>query len=248
MSFEEQKALKRAHKMWNGVLFTVGLVGVIALVIVLLGGVAGYPGNVQHIMGQSTKATATVTNIQKVDFCTRRNRDQYTLTWQEDGMSRTETVGRCGDPWDVGDKLTVWSTEAEPYTESPWVMRSMIVLLTTALGVTGWLAWRGRKKIKKAAESALNGTWQPQVYSTIGLPGARNFRMNPPRPNRNRVSDWIRVLYKPEGEYQIPLDVPGTLYIDGFQGDRPSGLSLHETADGRRVWRWHGRIREQKLR
>ena len=70
----------------------------------------------------------------------------------------------------------------------------------------------------------------------------------PPRTNRNRVSDWIRVLYKPEGEYQIPLDIPGTLYIDGFQGDRPSGLSLHETADGRRVWRWHGRMREQKLR
>ena len=105
----------------------------------------------------------------------------------------------------------------------------MIVLLTTALGVTGWLAWRGRKKIKKAAESALNGTWQPQVYSTIGLPGARNFRMNPPRPNRNRVSELDPCPLQARRRISDSSRCPGTLYIDGFQGDRPSGLSFRDS-------------------
>lgn len=222
-------------------LIAIGFVALTALVMVLLGGTAGFPGNVQHIFGQSTETTATITKIDKVGFCTRSNRDQYTLTWHEDGVTRTETIGRCGDPWELGDQVPIWSTADEPYTESPWVLRSALLLLTLGIGVTTWIALRRRSDIRRSAHRALNGTWQPQVVSTVGIPGTRDFEIHAPQRIRNRPADWMRVLYKPDGDARPPRDVSGMLFIDGFTGDRPSGLSLHETADGRRVWRWHGR-------
>jgi len=239
MTDEERRALAHAHLPWTRGLFALGIA---AIIILIVGGAAFIksPENLEHLLGQSTRQTATVTHIDKASFCSRSTRDQYTLTWGEAGVSRTETIGRCGDPWVVGEELTIWSTDNKPQTDSPWALRISVAAVILGLAVAGAMLWKRRRRVRRAAARAIDYTWHPQTFSTLGMPGAPGFQVNSSPTVRNRLRDWLRVLYKPPVRTAPPPDIPGTLYIDSLRGGRPRGLSLHALVDGTRMWRWHG--------
>lgn len=237
MSAEERQALARAHRLWNRGLWALGLAFLLAASIVTLN-VAREPGVAEHFLGQSTHQTATVTRIQEVSFCTRSNRDVYTLEWQEGSTHRSESVGRCGSPWRVGDAVEIWSTSGEPQTSGPTALWVSLGALVTGFAVATVWVWRNRQRVRRAAAAAVAGTWQPLTFPTVGRPGEPEFRVDAPEPVRHRPRDWRIHIYSGAPVALSPA-VPGTLYVDGVQGGRPRGLSLHTTADGDRVWRWH---------
>lgn len=233
----EQDALARAHSPWTRGLFAV----VVAVLLILLGltvGALGHPGSVEHALGLSTERTATVTQIDEVGFCTRNHGDVYTLEWDEGGQRQSGQVERCGDPWTVGDSVEIWATTGDPQTSSPATLRVTAAALAVGLVVTVALVLRGWYRVRRAARSALDGSWRPQRVRTWGRPG-RGLRVEPPVHLRDRPRHWGRTLHSAPGRDPSP-DLPGVLLVDAVRRGRPRGLSLHTTADGGRVWRWHG--------
>lgn len=193
----------------------------------------------EHFLGQSTKQNATVTAIDKVPFCSRNERDTYTLEWDEGTIHHTETLERCGEPWRVGDQVQVWSTSGEPQTSGPttlWVTFGFLAAVFASAIV--WFA-RGRNRVRRSARAALDGTWQPHTFATVGRPGDPDFRVASAEPMRHRRRDWAFRIFSADVSAVTRSGVQGTLYIDAIKGDRPRGLSLHTTVDGERVWRWH---------
>lgn len=237
MPAEERQALARAHRLWTRGLWAIGLSFLVAALAITLS-IARAPGVAEHFLGQSTQQTATVTHIQEVSFCTRSNRDLYTLEWQEGAAHRSETVGRCGNPWQVGDVVEIWSTRGEPQTSGPTALWLSFGALIAGFAVATACVWRNRQRVRRAAAAAIAGTWQPFTFPTVGRPGEPEFRVEAPEPVRHRRRDWRINIYSDTPVALTPA-IPGTLYVDGVTGGRPRGMSLHTTADGDRVWRWH---------
>lgn len=237
MSADERHALTRAHRFWTRGLWAIGLSFLIAA-IVLAVNVSRTPGVVEHVLGQSTQQTATVTGIEEVSFCSRSNRDRYTLEWQEAAGHRSETVGRCGSSWQVGTEVEIWSTSGEPQTSAPTALRVAFGVLIAGFAVATVWVWRTRQRVRRATRAAIDGSWQPLTFPTVGRPGEPEFRVEAPHPVRYRRRDWHLHLYSGRPVAHSPA-VPGTLVVDRIAGGRPRGLSRHATADGDLVWRWH---------
>lgn|SRR5699024_1385910 len=238
MPIEEREALARAHRPWTRGLWA------IALSIVIAGAAfavvaAAVPGTVEHLLGQSTQRTATVTGIDEADVCTRSSRDVYTLIWQEGATTQSGAVGRCGDPWQVGDRIEIWATSGEPQTSSPLAPRVALAAVAAAFAIAIVAIWRKRAHIRRATASAIDGTWRPLMLPTTGRPGSHAFRVDSAEPVRNKPRDWLLVLHESTGHAPTSATVPGTLFVDAVRKGRPRALSLHTTADGGRVWRWH---------
>lgn len=93
----------------------------------------------QHFLGQSTHTRATVVEDAEDGWCTgsgerRRPQHHYTLEWSEGGEQRTEVIERCGNPFEVGEEIEIWSTDGMPHTESAVVWRLTIGGLVIAFG------------------------------------------------------------------------------------------------------------------
>lgn len=239
MTSDEQQALTRAHQPWNRALWamsiTIPLVFLTAALVALQN-----PGTFQHFLGQSSKQTATVTNIDEASFCTRSNQDQYTVTWSEEGIHHSEVISNCGNSWQVGDELTIWSTGGIPQAEGPLALQISVGVLLLGLTVATIVLIRHRSRVRRAAARALNGTWQPESYRTKGVAGSPDFQIYTPAPIHSRRRHWTRKIFMSKVRTAPPAEIPGTLYVDKLQGARPRGLSLHELDDGTRFWRWHG--------
>ncbi|MGO1307895.1 MAG: hypothetical protein ACTMIH_10825 [Microbacterium gubbeenense] len=240
MPSKEFEALARAHRPWSRMLWAmVAVVGLIAIGIGLVE--AREPGTIDHLLGQSSEQTATVTGFEEVPWCDRNNRDRYTIAWEQDGVARTGDIRVCGEPWAIGDQVRIWSTSAgEPSKSSPLTMRVVTGLLVVGLAVTTAMFWRARRRVRRAAAAALDNTWQPRTIPTTGRPDEPNFRFLSPDPPRNRKRDWQRIIFSAKSNVRSDANVRGRLFIDEVRSGRLRGLSLHGTDDGDRVWRWHG--------
>src|SRR5699024_9023984 len=122
---EERHSLDRAHVPWSRGLWALVVTAVVVL-LVLAVLAAVRPGYVEHALGQSTERTATVTGVEEAPVCSRSDRDVYTVEWGEDGARRSGQVGFCGDPWEVGEQVEIWSTSGAPQTSSPTALRVSI--------------------------------------------------------------------------------------------------------------------------
>lgn len=237
MSLDEQESLARAH-----VPRLRALIGVVVVTVVVVlgatGSVLARPGTVEHALGLSTEQTAKVTAVDDVAFCTRTNRDVYTLEWDEGGQRRSEQIGRCGDPWTVGDEVEIWSTSGVPQTSSPTTLRVAGATLVLGLVIAFALALRAWYRVRRATRSALHGTWRPESVRTFGRPGL-GLRTDPPARLSDRPRHRGRTIHSAPGHDRSP-GLPGTFFVDTIRRGRPRGLSLHATADGGRVWSWHG--------
>lgn len=239
MTTEERQALSHAHRPWvKGLWAMVIAIGIIILTLAVL--LPRHPGKLEHLLGLSTERTATVTQIDRVAFCARSHTDTFTLEWDEDGRHRSETVGRCGDPWKIGDRVHIWSTSGEPQTSPPIVLRLFVGIVVLAIALVVIWMMRGRRRVLRSTTAALDGTWRPLTLPTSGSPGAFDFRVESEEPVRTVHRDWVRVIHAGPGSLAASRQEPGTLYIDAIHRGRPRGLSLHTTASGARVWRWHG--------
>ncbi|WP_235734982.1 hypothetical protein [Nocardioides alcanivorans] len=239
MQSDERGALSRAHLPWVKGLWALVVAIVLSTLTLLVVGLA-HPGTMAHALGRSTEQTATVIEIDQVTFCSRSKRDTYTLAWEEDGRRRTGTVGRCGDPWQLGDEVDIWSTSGGPHTSPPIALRLASVVLVLGFGTAVGFLLRGRSRVRRAVAAALHGRWQPLTLETFGQPGTPAFRVSTAASVRNKRRDWSRILHSATGGTELGSPVPGTLFIDAVHKGRPRGLSLHVTADGGRTWRWHG--------
>lgn len=155
-------------------------------------------------------------------------------------MQRSETVGRCGDPWEVGDEITIWSTSGVPQTTSP--INIQIAMGVLVLGLAGAVALilHSRRKVIKQTTAAINGTWRPVQLQTVGMPGTKTFQIRSQQPLKNRPMYWTRVLYKSDISVAPAPTVPGTVYIGSIRRNKVRGLSLHVTSENTRMWHWHG--------
>ncbi|WP_147599197.1 hypothetical protein [Flaviflexus massiliensis] len=145
------------------------------------------PGIHEHFVGQSTKETATVTHIEKVNICGRTNKDEYTMTWTEDGIQRTETVKRCGDSWKVGDQVKISSTAGILQTPPRIVLQLTVTVIVVAMATDFTLVLRTRRSVINQAQAILNVTWQPVEIPTAGLPGTGGSPINPQAPLKTRM-------------------------------------------------------------
>ncbi|WP_068254626.1 hypothetical protein [Janibacter corallicola] len=233
---EERHALDRAHVPWSRGLWALVVTAVVVL-LVLAVLAAVRPGYVEHALGQSTERTATVTGVEEAPVCSRSDRDVYTVEWGEDGARRSGQVGFCGDPWEVGEQVEIWSTSGAPQTSSPTALRVSIGALLAILVAALALILRGRSRVRRSTRAAIDGSWRPLVLPTVGVPGSRGARIGAPGQVRSRARDWTRILHARPGSGGA---AQGRLFVDEVRRGRPRGLSLHTTTGGARVWRWHG--------
>lgn len=233
----EQDSLARAHSPWARGLIAMAVAGILIALGVAFSTLR-HPGTIEHALGLSTERTATVTRVDEVTICSRNHGDVYTLEWQDGRHHRSERIERCGDPWTVGDEVEIWSTTGDPQTSSPTPLRIAGAALVVGFTAAVVLLLRGWYRVRRAAGSALDGTWRPLRVRTWGVPG-RGLRAEPPVRLRDRDRWWARVIHSDPGHDRSP-GLPGILYVDAVRRGRPRGLSLHVTADGGRVWRWHG--------
>lgn len=213
---------------------------VVVVIAVLVAGLAK-PDLRQHLLGQSSKQQAKVTDINRVGFCSRSNRDTYTLEWEEDGARRTETIGRCGDPYEVGDTVDIWSTDGTPETSPPNAIRLITLCLFLTLGAMAGFGMRRTRRHIRTIDAALAGTWQPIVCRTTGHPDDPRFRIvESPEPVRAEKVRGGRSVHVSSVRPDQSGQVPGTLFLTTVRRGCPKGLTLHDSADGSRIWRHHG--------
>lgn len=213
---------------------------ILAVVLIAIGATAAnHPGTFEHFLGSSERQTATVTRVVEAPFCSRNDRNIYTVEWEQNGTLRSDTLGRCGDPWQIGDEITIWTTSGDPRTSGPLAMRIVAALLAAGLAFAALVIVRGRHRVRRATSRAVDGTWRPRSFATIGRPGDPGFRIDAPVVARPRTRDGRTVIFRSHDGVLPPSDAPGTLYVDELRVGRPRGLSLHTTEAGR-VWRWHG--------
>lgn len=128
----------------------------------------------------------------------------------------------------------VLARTTNPATPLLFVVVPMVVCVVVTVAL-----WRERRRVRQATGDAIAGRWQPQRFATRGRPGESGFVVDAPGGVRHRWFDWRMVVHHSGGQSPWATDIPGTLFCDEIRGRRPRGLSLHQTADGSRTWRWH---------
>lgn len=238
---EERAALQRARRSASVGIAVIAIAAacVVAALALFLGVFKPEVG--QHLLGQSEKHRATVTDIDRVEVCTRSSRHTFTFEWTEDGARTSGSVSRCGDPWEVGDPVEIWATDGEPQTQSPLAMGLVTGGVLLALAALGGFTVRALARQRRILAAALAGTWQPITRPTTGQPGTADFRVHgapvPVRPDRVGRGRAIHTHLVRGGR---PDQAPGTLFLDSVKRGKPRRLALWTGADGTRLWRWHG--------
>lgn len=243
---EESAALQRARRSAGVVIGVVAVVaGCILAALALFLGVF-QPEVGQHLLGQSEKHRATVSDIDRVDFCSRRSQHTFTFEWTQDGAPQSGSVKRCGDPWEVGEHVTIWATDGDPQTQSPMASGLVVGGLLLALAALGALTVRALVRQRRIFTAALAGTWRPIACPTTGHPATAGFRiLDAPEPVRaDKVGRGRAIHTSPihtdPAHGGRPEQVPGTLFLDSIRRGKPRRLVLWSGADGTRLWRWYG--------
>lgn len=238
---DERTALLRARKQMV-ISLAIVLVIAFAVVVVMAAVLAVQRSTAQHVLGMSEKHRGVVTEIDEVGLCSRRHTDTYTVEWIEGGEARTGTFGLCGDPYDVGEELTVWVTDGDLQTDPPWMVRLGVGAPVLLLLVALLLVLRHGSRRRRSLAAALDGSWQPESLHTLGLPGSAAFRVvDVDTGAAESVGGWrIRFVHSTAGEASLPAatvdDMPGVVHCDRIRRGRPKGLCLHTGADGSRSW------------
>lgn len=232
MGIEERKALEKQYKNSGRAIWVMVLVFIFSLVGI---GVIGGTSFIAHTLGMTTPREATVTGKETVDWCTKRNRDLYTMTWTEEGEQTTAKVGRCGDPWEIWDKLQVWTWHGEILVDSPAIARATLIGFVLLYGLATWWVWSMVRRMRKNIGSALNGTWQPEQYASYGVPATPGFQIDAPVPYKFTRLEAMRPPLYTQGACG-PEDY-GTIYVSELNKGKPKGLSLHVSQNSK-TWRW----------
>lgn len=238
---DERAALERSRRQVRTGLVVVVVIA-LAVVAVAATVLAVQRSTAQHLLGMSEKQRGVVTGIDEVRICSRRHTDTYTAEWTEDGETRTGTFGRCGDPYDIGEELTVWVTDGDLQTDPPWMVQVGVgVPVLLLLGAFALTLRHGLRR-RRSLAAALDGSWRPESLHTLGLPGTSAFRVvDVDTGAAESVSGWrIRFVHSAAGEAGRPEapadDMPGVTHCDRVRRGRPKGLCLHTGADGSRSW------------
>lgn len=133
------------------------------------------------------------------------------------------------------------SNPGAPQTTPRIVLQLTVAFVVVAMGTVFTLVLRTRRSVINQAQAILNGTWQPIVLPTVGLPGTGGFLINPPASLKTRMFYRTPTIYRPERTEQIPRNVPGTLYSTSVRKNKARGISLHVSAAGTRQWSWQGK-------
>lgn len=201
--------------------------GAALLVAIAVGTVAvalGAQDRREHFLGQSVHTQATVVGVDAGGLCGRsaQREHHYTLTWDEGGASRQETITRCGSgEYDVGERVEIWSTSGMPYTESALVWRLLVGGIALVFVLLGAGALWQERRLRRDVDAVLGGAQPATSYAVADL------------------SRWWlpfhRTVY-PKGA-SGPHPPPGTVYpLRLGRRGRPRGLTLHVAPDGARRW------------
>ena len=103
---------------------------ILVIIVGVLWAALGSADQRQHFLGQSKHTQATVIQDVREGECrgvgAPRPQHHYTLEWGEGGERRTGVIKRCGNPYEVGEDVEIWSTDGMPYTESAVVHRLLL--------------------------------------------------------------------------------------------------------------------------
>lgn len=196
-----------------------------ALVAVVLWAALGSPDRRQHHLGQSTPTRATVTDVAAGGTCRGNMQGNlYTLTWAEGGRQRVEGIRRCGDDYEVGQVIEIWSTSGMPYTESPRVWQLFIGGLCAAFLGMALAMLVGHLRLRRNVRAVLGGAAPAAQY-----------------PMSQVSPDWLpfRRTIHPMVRDEIASFTPtsGWIYPSELgRGGRPRRLTLHVSGTGSRSW------------
>lgn len=240
MDPQEHHALDRARTQ---LVKATAVVIVIAVAVMLVAAVvlAVQRATAQHLLGMSEKQQGVVTAIDEVRVCSRRNTDTYTVEWVDGAETHTGTFGLCGNPYAVGEELTVWVTDGELQTDPPWMVRMGVGIPTAMLITALVLTLRHVHRRRRSLAGAVDGSWQPESVRSLGLPGTAAFRSVARDGSTTSISGWrVRFVHSATGSSPRPAapadDMPGEVLCDRVRHGRPKGLCLHIGADGSRTW------------
>lgn len=149
-------------------------------------------GGADHLGGRTDSAMATVESVQEIGNCRSGDDHRVTLSWTEDGVTKTGTYDKCGDTPQAGETLQIWiDSDGEIHTESPETSRIGLIGLTVSLGAlaggTGAIMVirraRQRRLLLAAGRFPLTPAGQVEVRAgqngTVGIRSVASARGRP---------------------------------------------------------------------
>ncbi|MDN5893889.1 MAG: hypothetical protein L0H93_07650 [Nocardioides sp.] len=232
-------------------------VGVSVVLLLPVTGIGIYlalnPDYRQHLLGQSERHEAVVTEVARGRSlsCRNNSRDStYTLEWAEEGTTRTEQIERCGNPYDDGENVVIWSTDGMPFTDSATLIKVLFGgLLILFLAPSVWLM-RKALRLHRVVSRVCSGEPPAASYRVLGHPGlGGGFHLvdhAPFDPDRLRKGSGVRTVGPPGrglstgSAPEVPDLVPGTIWISEMRRNRPRGVLLSLGDDQSRHLRYLG--------